>query len=55
MSLPLRHHVIAFAHRVIAGLDPAIPADRDYRVEPDNDTSVEFDNDNRTSSMMTSF
>ena len=30
---------------VIAGLDPAISFDRDYRVEPDND-STEPDDDN---------
>ncbi len=38
-------HVIAgFDACVIAGLDPAISFDRDYRVEPDND-STEPDND----------
>ena len=31
MSLP-------YLKNVIAGLDPAIPIIRDYRVEPDNDT-----------------
>ena len=30
---------------VIAGLDPAISMERDYRVEPDNDNE-ESDNDN---------
>ena len=38
-------HVIAgFDACVIAGLDPAISFDRDYRVEPDND-NMEPDND----------